>query len=293
MVNSEWLRSFVAFAETLNFTHAAQRLHLSQPALFVQIKKLGEALGAPLYVKRGRALSLTPQGRTLLSFGREQQERHLRLLSDLRPGARTERVVLAAGEGTYLNLLAGALRAFQRRKGVELGVLTRNSEQAIAAVQLGEAHLAVTVADEVPPELSARRIARIGTAVVMAKGHPLSRKRTLSIRDLGGHALIAPAAGRPLRAALARAFADAHQPFAPSVEANGWELMMRFAELGMGLAVVNDFCQAPRGTVRRPLRGLPPVHYQLLRHRDWPPSDAALALEAAIVAHAAHESGSV
>jgi DNA-binding transcriptional LysR family regulator len=69
-----------------------------------------------------------------------------------------------------------------------------------------------------------------------------------------------------------------------AVEASGWELMMRFAELGMGLAVVNEFCTPPRGTVRRPLVGLPAVHSQLLRLRDRQPMPAVLALEDAIVA---------
>lgn len=63
--------------------------------------------------------------------------------------------------------------------------------------------------------------------------------------------------------------------WSPAVEANGWELMLRFAELGMGLAIVSDFCQPPRGMVRRRLNGLPSVQYQLLRLRDRKPSDAA------------------
>ena len=58
----------------------------------------------------------------------------------------------------------------------------------------------------------------------------------------------------------------------------------RFAELGLGVAIVNDFCSPPRGTVRRPLSGLPSVRYQLLRLRDRQQSPAALALEAAIIA---------
>ena len=60
--------------------------------------------------------------------------------------------------------------------------------------------------------------------------------------------------------------------------------MMRFAELGLGVAIVNDFCAPPRRTVRRPLSGLPSVQYQLLRLRHRQQNPAALALEAAILA---------
>src|SRR5688572_3455202 len=86
MIDSEHLRSFVAFAETANFTRAAERLHLSQPALFVQIKKLAQALDTPLYTRRGRTLELTVQGKKLLAYGREQSEREQLLLQELKPG---------------------------------------------------------------------------------------------------------------------------------------------------------------------------------------------------------------
>jgi len=286
MVNSEWLRAFVAFAETMNFTHAAARLHLSQPALHVQVRKLSESLQVPLYVRRGRALSLTDEGRKVLAFAREQVERNEQLVDDVRGTRRDESVVLAAGEGTFLYLLGDALHAFQRTKHAQLRVLTRARDEAISAVLLGEAQLAVTVVDDVPAQLIARRIAKVGGAVVMSKAHPLARKRAVAIQDLRSEALIAPAAGRPLRAALARAWSNANADLSPAVEANGWELMMRFAALGMGVAVVNDFCVPPRGTVRRRLIGLPAVHYQLLRLRDRRPSAAVQALEAAIVASA-------
>lgn len=284
MVNSEWVRAFVTFADTLNFTHAAARLHISQPALHVQIRKLGESLQVPLYVRNGRSLTLTAEGRKVLAFGREQEERTAQLLDDVKGTQSRATVVLAAGEGTFLHLLSDALRAFQRTEGSRLRVLTLDREQALSAVELGEAHLAVTVIDDVPPGVVSRRVAKVGAAVVMPRNHALARKRSLTLRDLRDEPLIAPHAGRPLRAALAQAWAAVDQPLSPTVEANGWELMMRFVELGLGLAIVNDFCSPPRGTVRRPLAGLPPVQYQLLRLRDRRPSPATLALEAAIVA---------
>ena len=55
----EWLEAFVAFAERMSFTHAARDLHISQPALHVQIARLTEALGVRLYRREGRALVLT------------------------------------------------------------------------------------------------------------------------------------------------------------------------------------------------------------------------------------------
>ena len=282
MITLEWLGAFAKFAETMNFTRAARALHISQPALHVQVRKLSETLGVRLYVRRGRTLELTAQGRRVLAFAREQQERMEQFIAELDPDARDATVVLAAGEGTLLNLLSDALRTFQQTKHVKLRILTRDRDQAIAAVLLGEAHLAVTVADEVPPDLVARKVATVGAAVVLRTDHHLASKRSLSIRDLRDEPLIASATGRPLRATLASDWANAGLTWSPTVEANGWELMMRFAEIGMGLAIVNDFCRPPRGTVKRRLVGLPSVQYQLLRLRERRPSQGMIALEQAI-----------
>ena len=284
MISIEWLGAFAKFAETMNFTRAAQALHISQPALHVQVRKLGEALGVRLYVRQGRTLELTAQGRRVLAFAREEQERMAEFVAELDPGARDTTVVLAAGEGTLLNLLAGALRVFRREKRWQLRILTRDRDQAIAAVQLGEAHLAVTVADDIPKDVVTRKVATVGAAVVLPRDHRLASRRSLSIKDLRDEPLIAPSPGRPLRAALASAWASAGMTWSPAVEANGWELMMRLAELGMGLAIVNDFCTPPRGTVMRKLAGLPAVNYQLLRARGRRPNPGMIALEEAILA---------
>ncbi|MBU6951758.1 LysR family transcriptional regulator [Hahella sp. HN01] len=52
-MKSDWIESFLVFSECMNFTHAAERLHISQPALHVKIKKLSEQLQTPLYRKSG------------------------------------------------------------------------------------------------------------------------------------------------------------------------------------------------------------------------------------------------
>src|SRR5262245_25578489 len=83
----EWLEAFVAFAERMSFTHAARDLHISQPALHVQIARLADALGAPLYRRQGRALILTAEGRETLRFAREMRERAAELRDRVRTGA--------------------------------------------------------------------------------------------------------------------------------------------------------------------------------------------------------------
>src|SRR4051812_38088814 len=110
MIRSEWLEAYIAFAEELGFTRAATRLHLSQPAVHVQIRRLGEAVGAPLYERRGRNVVLTAQGRELLAFARDTRDRTATFLAHLGGLPGTSAVVLAAGEGVLLYVLGKHLR---------------------------------------------------------------------------------------------------------------------------------------------------------------------------------------
>ena len=67
------LRAFAAFAEERNFTRAARRVGLSQPALFERVQRLQALLELPLYRREGRALVLTEQGVRLAAHARETQ----------------------------------------------------------------------------------------------------------------------------------------------------------------------------------------------------------------------------
>lgn len=183
--------------------------------------------------------------------------------------------MLAAGEGSFLYLLGEAIRRYQTMGSAPLRVLTRDRDGALEAVRSGEAHLAVTALDEVPAELVARNVAKVGTMVVMPKGHPLTRRSRLSVSDVAGEPLVLPHEGRPLRAALAAAFAAAGAKLTPAVEATGWELMLHFTRLGLGLAVVIDFCTLPAGMVGMPLGGLHPVTYRAVHRRAWRPGEPA------------------
>ncbi len=262
-MNYDWVFSFAVFAEHLNFTRAAEQLHISQPALHVQIRKLGESVGRPLYRRRGRSLELTEQGRRLAAFGREVRERGEEVLAELRGGASAGPVVLAAGQGAYLYLLGPAIRRFPKHKWT-LRLTTLSGPAAIDAVREARAHLAVAAVADVPAELASEDLCDVGQAVVVPRSHGLAKKRRARLRDLAGEQIVVAPAGSPHRVMLEAALKTAATPWRVAVEAMGWELMIQFARIGMGIAIVNDFCTVPRGMVRVPLPELPAVSYRMV-----------------------------
>jgi DNA-binding transcriptional LysR family regulator len=264
MLRAEWLESFIAFAERLSFTQAARALHLSQPALHVQIGKLSQSVGVPLYERRGRQLALTAAGVALLAFARESRARADDFVTTLRTGRAAAAVTLAAGTGAFLYLLGPGIRDFLRGATARLHLLHRDRVGTVAAVRSGEAQLGVAAFDALPEDLDAQLLTRVPQMLVMPRRHALARRRRLRLADLAGQALIVPPVGQPQRATLAQALDSAEVPWHVAVEATGWELVLRFVELGLGLAIVNGCCRLPAGLVGRALPELPRVSYSIV-----------------------------
>ena len=77
------LEIFLKVAEVGGIAQAADQLHLAQPSVSIQVRKLAEAVGLPLYEVIGRRLSLTEAGRRVQAAGRDLLEVFERLDSDL------------------------------------------------------------------------------------------------------------------------------------------------------------------------------------------------------------------
>ena len=275
-MNYEWLFSFAVFAEHLNFTRAARALHLSQPALHVQVRKLGETVGRPLYRRQGRALSLTPEGRRLAAFGREVQAQGTAVLEAIRGEAPSGPVVLASGPGAFQYLLGPAIRRFPKERW-PLRLLSVSGPEAVAAVRDARAHLAVVATEEPPGDMPVTALRAVGQKVVLPASHRLAGRKTLRPVDLGQDRLVVAPAGSPHRNMLAQLLRASRSELQVAVEASGWELMLQFARYGVGLTVVNDFCPAPAGMVGIPLEGAPEVTYYLVERSGFRgPGAAAL-----------------
>ena len=264
-MRSDWLEAFLAFSESLNFTRAAEGLHISQPALHVKISKLAGWLGQPLYRKLGRNLVLTPAGERVAAYAREEHERSLAFVEELRTGVERAPVVLCAGTGAYLYLLGPTISQFSRRALSPLKLITGDRDRTLQLLLTGEAHLGVTVLDAVPDGITAENLVAVEQVLALPRDHRLAKKSRLQLADLQDQALVVPPQGRPHRVMLNQMLSHAGVTWRVAVEAGGWELMLHFVGLGVGLAIVNGCCRLPPALVARPLEELPGVRYQVLR----------------------------
>ncbi|TBU97256.1 LysR family transcriptional regulator [Stutzerimonas kirkiae] len=190
------LNAFIAIAETGSFSEAAERLHLTQPAVSKRIAGLEQQLEVRLFDRPGREVSLTEAGRALLP----RAYRILNVLDDTRralsnlSGEVSGRLALATSHHIGLHRLPPLLRAFTRDyPGVALDIQFLDSEVAYERVLHGRAELAViTLAPETREPVRAVPVWDDPLDFVVAPEHPLARKRHIELADIAGYPAVFP-----------------------------------------------------------------------------------------------------
>lgn len=184
------LRVFLVVAEAQSVTAAASRLYLTQPAVSAALRRLTESVGAPLFVRQGRGLTLTSRGVGLFDTVRPL----LGAVVDaaLNPGAfeprtseRTFRLGLSDASETWL--LPSLLRSFAKdaplMRFISVPVQFRTVGDAILSRQVD---LAVTVADELPGSIQRRALFWGGFVCLYDPRHARLKKR-LTEREYFAH----------------------------------------------------------------------------------------------------------
>ncbi|WP_305785614.1 LysR family transcriptional regulator [Symbioplanes lichenis] len=261
------LSAFAVFADHLHMTRAATALHITQPALHTKLKALARQLDCTLWEHQGHRLVLTPEGEQLARFARDQQERLTAFLDELHEVPASRPVVLAAGHAAYLHILGDAVRSTLTARPGSLRLLHTHRHDMLDAVRAGRAHLGVSALDVLPADLTVAKIASYPQVLLTPADHHLATRRSITLADLDGADLVVPPPTRPHRANLERALRGADVHWNVAVETEGWPLMIHFASLGVGLAIVTGCVTAPHGLSAIRIRDLPPITYYAV-HRD-------------------------
>ncbi len=259
-LTADAMTAFAVFSRHLNFTRAAEELHIAQPSLHAKVAKLSRALEAQLYERVGRQLRLTQAGEDLAAFAADQQRSVDDFLASLGAPGRSMR--LAAGRAAIQWVLDRPLRAVVRR-GIDLRVMPADRSTAVSLVDKGEADIAAIAYDPPPRHLRSVQVAHVPQVLVAHKSHPLMSERQIHLRDLDDLDLVVPPEGRPHRQSLERAFHASGVDWNVASEADGWDLIVHLVKLGVGAAVVNGSVPVPAPLKAVEVQDLPRVGYWL------------------------------
>jgi DNA-binding transcriptional LysR family regulator len=181
------LRYFVAVAEELNFTHAAARLRVAQPALSRQIKDLEDELQTPLFQRGRTGVQLTRAGRVFHQRARAILTQAAEAANEARAaaGAITGGLVLGFASGLHLNYLTPVIRAFQRaHPKVQFDYFHGLTTQQLKALREGRIDVAFVHLPVPLDGLDHQVIWRVPFKVVLPCRHPLARHSAFELADL-------------------------------------------------------------------------------------------------------------
>lgn len=210
------IRTFVAVADTLNITRAAERLHRSQSSVTEQIQALETDLGASLFDRSRRRLSLTPAGQRLLGYA----TRLLQLADEARAAvaetsaAVSGKLVIGGLETLCATILPQLITAFHRRHpSVELTLQTADSGSLIRGIACGDLDIGFFFGAPPPgPEIASETVAEEDLVVIVSPKHRLAGRRQAGPDDLVDEAFLVTQPGciyrRMFDAAFARTLPD-------------------------------------------------------------------------------------
>jgi DNA-binding transcriptional LysR family regulator len=181
------LRAFVAVAEELHFGRAARRLHISQPPLSVQIRRLEQQLEVRLFNRDRRGVALTDAGSALLGGARHLLSEAERTRREVQSTARGARGLLAIGytpTATY-DVLPAVIPAFRARlPDVRLDLTEMRSELLSEAVRSGRVEVAFVCAPVDSRGVVETVLVREPLLALLPERHPLARRPRIPVRAL-------------------------------------------------------------------------------------------------------------
>ena len=236
------LSYFVAVAEEGQFTRAAARVQVAQPAVSAQVRRLELELGEALFHRDQRAVTLTAAGEALLPHARAAlaaAERGRDTIASLR-GLLHGRLRIGVSRPVD-HRLAETLGAFHRaHPAIEIALREQHNEPLLQAVAAGEIDAAVVglAGQPLPPQVRTRVIAAEPLVLAVQPGDPLARRRSVTIAQLRDQPMITLTHGSGLRTVLEKACRDAG--FSPRITAETGEVgsLVELAAAGLGVAVL-------------------------------------------------------
>lgn len=192
-MNIRHIRFFTVLAEELNFTRAAARLHVAQPALSQQIKILEANMGTLLFERSARPLRLTDAGAYFFVQAREILAQYEQATLGVREIGRGRAGWLGIGftRSAIYSVLPPALKAYNRQHpDVELKLFEMVTEEHERALQEHRIHVAIGRQALPLPGFETRELLRERLMAVLPPDHRLATRKRIRMADLEGDAFV-------------------------------------------------------------------------------------------------------
>lgn len=235
------LEVFESVARHLSYTRAAQSLHLTQPAVSMQIRQLEGIAGLPLFEQLGKKIYLTAAGTELLHYCRnilQQITEAENVLTELRVAGQGRLAISAATTASYFatQLLAEFCRRHPR-VSVSLGI--SNRETLLQQLALNETDMAIMGRPPDGLDLDMRAFMENPLVVIAPPQHALVQTSNIPLERLQQETFLVREQGSGTRIAMERFFAERGIHLATGSEMSTNEAIKQAVQAGMGLGILS------------------------------------------------------
>lgn len=235
------LKVFEAVARHLSYSSAARELHLSQPAVSMQVKLLEESIGLPLFEQLGKKIFMTEAGREMYHYSKaiaEQLAEAESVLAELKGLERGNLKIAVASTANYFatQLLASFRKAHPH---ITVNLDVTNRQALLGQLKQNDIDLAIMGQPPDGHDLTAESFMENPLVVIAALGHPLAGQTHIPVARLAQETLIVREAGSGTRSATERFFQGHNIAPRTGLVMNTNEAIKQAVQAGMGLAVVS------------------------------------------------------
>ncbi|RJF91832.1 LysR family transcriptional regulator [Noviherbaspirillum saxi] len=192
-ISTRLLYAFIALDDLKHFTRAAERCHTSQSAFSVMIQKLEAAVGAKLFERDTRNVTLTPEGELFAEVARSLVSEIESAFDDMSDyvARRRGRVSVAALPSLAANGLPAVIAEYKKLyPGVAVTLYDALSDQCLSLLRQGKVDLVLTAPGANFLEFDSKTLCSDPFYVVCRRDHPLAKKRIVHVNKLAGHEII-------------------------------------------------------------------------------------------------------
>jgi len=235
------LKVFESVARNLSFSRAAEELYLTQPAVSIQVKKLEEHAGLPLFEQLGKKIFLTPAGTEMLRSSRviiqqfqetEEAMTHFKGIS----GGKLSVAVISAGDYFFPRLLVEFVR---RHKGATLDFAVYNREELLGRLADNLVDLAVMVRPPTDADTVNAPFAPHPYVIVAAPDHPLAGKKRIPMARLARENFVVRERGSDTWHSMQEGFGPHFASLNIAMEIRSTETIKQAVVAGMGISFLS------------------------------------------------------
>jgi DNA-binding transcriptional LysR family regulator len=241
LLNLNQLRVFYHAAKNLNYTVAAGELFITQPAVTAQMKAFEEACNLKLFRKKGRNLFLTEEGLALYGYAEKIFKYEKEIENAIEDMHELKRGVLSLGTTkAYARYFMPVMLTSFHENHPDIKIQLNEGSSLDMTLSLLEFknEVAVIAKAEDVPEVNFYPFSKEEMAVIVAPGHPLTRKKAVSFRGLAEEPFIMKEKGSGTRKLVEQSFANANCEPDILMETSNTEFIKQLVHRGDGISIV-------------------------------------------------------